>query len=78
MKAFMVYISWEMLALYLVTAGMYVAFTGIVVVLLWMRGEAVAAVLLAPVVFVSWIGLLGQVMHVAAASADMRRQLNRG
>jgi hypothetical protein len=77
MKAFMVYISWEMLVLYLVTAGMYVAFTGILVVLLWMRGDAIASVALAPIVFISWIGLLGQVVHVAEASADMRRYLNR-
>lgn len=77
MKAFMVYISWEMLALYLVTAGMYVAFTGALIVLLWTRGEPVAALVLAPIIVISWFGLFGQGVHVAEASADMRRNLNR-
>ena len=77
MKGFMVYISYEMLVMYLLTAGMYVAGTAAVVALLWARGEVTGALVLAPVVVVSWLGLLGQVVHVAEASADMRRFLNR-
>ena len=77
MKGFMVYISYEVLVMYLVTAGMYVAGTAAVVALLWIRGEIAGALVLAPLVVVSWVGLLGQVAHVAEASSDMRRFLNR-
>jgi hypothetical protein len=75
MKGFMVYISYEMLVMYLVTAAMYVAGTAAVVALLWVRGEHAGAAVLAPIVVISWAGLLGQVAHVAEASADMRRHL---
>jgi hypothetical protein len=75
MKAFMMYISWEVLALYLATAAMYIAGTAAVVVLLWMRGEQAGATVLAPVVALSWAGLLWQVGQVAKATADMRRHL---
>ena len=76
MKTFMIYISWEMFALYLATAAMYVAGTAAVVVLLWMRGEPVASTVLAPLVALTWVGLFWQVLRVAEASADMRRHLN--
>jgi hypothetical protein len=75
MRAFMVYISYEMLALYLLTAAAYIGFTAYIVVALWTRGEMAGAAILAPVVVVSWLGMLGQVMHVAEASAEMRRNL---
>ena len=75
MRAFMVYISYEMLVMYLLTAAMYVAGTAAVVVILWMRGATVGAMVLAPIVVISWLGLLGQVVHVAEASAQMRRQV---
>jgi hypothetical protein len=76
-KGFMVYISYEMLVMYLLTAAMYVAGTAAVVALLWLRGEVAGALVLAPIVVLSWAGLLGQVAHVAEASADMRRFLRR-
>jgi hypothetical protein len=73
----MLYVSWEMLGLYLITAGLYIGFTGLLVGLLWTRGEPVAAIVLAPVVVLSWVGMLGQVAHVAEASSEMRRTLIR-
>jgi hypothetical protein len=76
MKGFMIYISYEVLVMYLVTAGMYIASTAAVVVLLWFRGEIAGALVLAPMVIISWVGLLWQVAHVAEASADMRRFLS--
>lgn len=78
MRGFMVYISYEMLVMYLLTAAMYVAGTAAVVVILWMRGATAGAIVLAPVVIISWLGMLGQVVHVAEASAAMRRQVRSG
>jgi hypothetical protein len=78
MRAFMVYISYEMLVMYLLTAAMYIAGTAAVVVILWMRGAVAGSLVLAPVVVISWAGMLGQVVHVAEASAAMRRQVRSG
>lgn len=78
MRTFMVYISYEMLVMYLLTALMYLAGTAAVVVVLWMRGATAGAIVLAPIVVISWVGLMGQVVHVAEASAQMRRQARSG
>lgn len=74
MRAFMIYVSYEMLVIYLATAAMYIAGTAAVVVALWLRGATAGAIVLAPIVVISWLGMLGQVVHVVEASAQMRRQ----
>lgn len=77
MQKFTIYISYEMLVMYLATAALYVAGTTVLVVALWHRGEVIGASITAALVAVSWLGLLGQVTHVAEASADMRRSINK-
>ena len=78
MRAFMTYISYEMIVMYAVTAAMYVAATAFLLVALATRDEVVAAVILSPLVVLSWIGLFWQVAQVAQASADMRGQARGG
>jgi|CXWL01.1.fsa_nt_gi hypothetical protein len=75
MQKFMIYVSYEMLVMYLATAALYVAGTTALVIAIYLRGEVLGASILAPIIVVSWLGLLGQVAHVAEASADMRRHL---
>lgn len=73
MRVFIIYVSYEVLVMYLVTALLYVGATAAVVAVLFARGEVLAASMVAPFVAVSWVGLFGQVGVVAGASSDMRR-----
>lgn len=78
MREFLIYVSYEMLVMYVLTAAMYVAGTAAFVVILWMRGATAGAIVLAPILVISWAGLLEQVVHVAEAPAQMRRQVRSG
>lgn len=73
MKAFMLYISYEMLVMYVATALLYIGGTIVLVVAIYLRGEILATAILAPLLLISWAGLLAQVARVAEASSDMRR-----
>lgn len=75
MRALMVYVSYEMLVMYLLVAVVYVGATALVVGVLFSRGYIAGASVLAVPVAISYLGMLGQVRHVLEASAEMRRHV---
>lgn len=75
MRAFMTYVSYEMLVLYLLVAAMYAGATAMLVGVLFARGYVAGPIALCVPLLISYAGMLGQVRHVMEASAEMRRQI---
>lgn len=77
MRAFMVYISYELAAMYVSITALYVGGMVVLAGALWMRGEVAGALAVLPLAVLSSIGVMWQLAHVVRASAEMRRHLYR-